>query len=100
MWVFYILREVENTEKNLSQDIKNIEKDILKIENKIVEFAQNYQKENVRKSLGELRIDLKYLSVLTNGQEIDENEHREIMDFLRIHYNYLQEKTSYSKDFS
>ena len=88
------------TKKNLSQDIEKLESDILRIENKIVEFAKNYQKENFKKSLGELRSDLKYLSVLTNGQEIDPTEHREIMDFLRIHYNYLQEKMSHTKDFS
>jgi len=68
----------------------------LKIENKIVEFAKNYQNERVKKSIGELRSDLKYLAVLTNGEEIDKIEHREIMDFLRIHYNYLQEKLAYS----
>jgi hypothetical protein len=56
-----------------------------------VEFAKNYQNERVKKSIGELRSDLKYLAVLTNGVEIDQNEHREIMDFLRVHYNYLQE---------
>ena len=68
----------------------------MSIENKIVEFAKNYQNERVKKSIGELRSDLKYLAVLTNGAEIDKNEHREIMDFLRKHYNYLQEKLAYS----
>ena len=89
-------RKVKDTEKNLTQDIENLENDILDIENKIVEFAKNYQSERVKKSIGELRSDLKYLSVLTNGAEIDKNEHREIMDFLRVHYSYLQEKQAYS----
>ena len=51
----------------------------------------------MKKSLGELKSDLKYLSVLTNTTEIDKNKHREIMDFLRIHYNNLNEKMVYSK---
>ena len=67
------------------------------IENKIIECTQHYENEGVRKSLGELRSDLKYLSVISNGAEIDKNEHREIMDFLLIHYNYWQDKINYRK---
>ena len=65
-----------------------------------MEFTKNYQNEKVKKSISELRSDLKYLSVLTNGVEIDQNEHREIMDFLRVHYNYLQEKLAFSNKLS
>ena len=96
MWIRQIWWEVKKIKENLSQNIENLENDILHIENKIVEFAKNYKKEGVKKSIGELRSDLKYLAVLSNGEEIDKNEHREIMDFLRIHYNYLQEKLAYS----
>ena len=66
----------------------------------IVEFAKNNQNDRVKNSIGELRSDLKYLSVLTNTTEIDKNEHREIMDFFRIHFNNLQEKRVYSKNSS
>jgi len=82
---------------NIHQDIKNLENDILHIENKIIECTQHYENEEVRKSLGELRSDLKYLSVISNGAEIDKNEHREIMDFLLIHYNYWQDKMNHHK---
>ena len=100
MWICQTQRKVKNTGENLSKDIVNLENDILHIENKIVEFAKNYQSERVKRSIGELRSDLKYLAVLTNGVEIDQNEHREIMDFLRIHYNYLQEKLAFSNKLS
>jgi len=86
--------------ENLTKNIENLENEILHLENKIVEFTQNYQKDKVKNSIGELRSDLKYLSILTNTTEIDKNEHREIMDFLRIHYNILQEKMVYSKNSS
>jgi hypothetical protein len=33
---------------------------------------------------------LKYLSILANGAPIDKNEDRKIMDFLRIHYDYMK----------
>ncbi len=100
MWIRQIWWEVKKIKENLSQNIENLENDILHIENKIVEFAQNYQKERVKKSIGELKSDLKYLAVLSNGEDLNKNEHREIMDFLRIHYNYLQEKMTYSKNLS
>ncbi len=45
---------------------------------------------------GELRSDLKYLAIITNGAEIDTYEYRKIMDFLRVHYKILQEKLAYS----
>ena len=100
MWICKPQRKVKNTRENLNKDIVNLENDILNIENKIVEFAKNYQNERVKKSIVELRSDLKYLAVLTNGVEIDQNEHREIMDFLRVHYNYLQEKLAFSNKLS
>lgn len=100
MWFFKAWRKVKNTRENLSQKIENLENDILHIENKILEFSQHYQNEKVKNSLGELRSDLKYLAVISNGEEMDKNEYRKIMNFLRVHYNYLQEKLAYSNTLS
>ena len=96
MWISKGLGKVKNTKENLNQDVKNLENDVLRLENAIVEFSQNYQNEKVKISIGKLRSDLKYLAILTNGAEIDTHEYRKIMDFLRIHYKFLQEKLAYS----
>jgi predicted MPP superfamily phosphohydrolase len=77
--------------------VENLENDVLGLENAIAEFSQKNQNEKVKKSIGELKSDLKYLAILTNGEEIDTNEYRKIMDFLRVHYKILQEKMAYSK---
>lgn len=65
-----------------------------------MEFVKNYQNDRVKISIKELKMDLKYLSILTNTTELDKREQREIMDFLRIHYNNLQERKIFSKNLS
>ena len=72
------------------QEIKNLEKEILKIEDSISEFIKLDYTEGIKKSRKQLESNLKYLSILTNGATIDKNEDRRLMDFLRIHYDYLQ----------
>ena len=72
------------------QEIKNLEKEILKIEDNLSEFLRLDYSEGIKKSLKQLESNLKYLSVLGNGAPIDKNEDRELMNFLRIHYEYLQ----------
>jgi len=72
------------------QDIIDLETEILQIEENIAEFLRMKYKKGVKKALHQLESDLKYLSILANGSPIDKNEDRKIMDFLRIHYNYLQ----------
>ena len=72
------------------QEIKNLEKEILKIEDNLSEFLRLDYSEGIKKSLKQLESNLKYLSVLGNGAPIDKNEDRELMNFLRIHYDYLQ----------
>ena len=72
------------------QEIRNLEKAILKIEDNISEFIRLDYPEGIKKSRRQLESNLKYLSVLANGAPIDKNEDRELMDFLRIHYDYLQ----------
>ena len=75
---------------SVRQDIKDLEHDILKIENNIVEFLNVNYDEGIKKSLYQLESNLKYLSIIANGVPIDKKADRKIMDFLRIHYNYLQ----------
>ncbi len=75
---------------NIRQDIKNLETDILQIEDNIVEFLGANYDEGIKRSLHQLESDLKYLSILANGAQIDKNEDRKIMDFLRTHYNNLR----------
>lgn len=71
-------------------DILNLEKDILHIEETLVEFLNLKYEEGIKKSLHQLESNLRYLSILANGAPINKNEDRKIMDFLRIHYDYLQ----------
>jgi len=71
-------------------DILNLEKDILHIEETLVEFLNLKYEEGIKKLLHQLESNLRYLSILANGAPINKNEDRKIMDFLRIHYDYLQ----------
>ena len=71
-------------------DILNLEKEIIRIEKMLVEFLNLKNEEEIKTSLHQLESNLRYLSILANGAPIDKNEDRKIMDFLRIHYNYLQ----------
>ncbi len=75
---------------SIRQDIKDLEHDILQLEDNIIEFLRLHYDKGVKKSLHQLESDLKYLSILANGAPIQKNEDRKIMEFLRIHYNYLQ----------
>ena len=71
-------------------DILNLEIDILHIEETLVEFLNLKYEKGIKKSLHQLESNLRYLSILANGAPINKNEDRKIMDFLRIHYDYLQ----------
>ncbi len=77
-------------QSDVINDIKNLENEILQIENNIIEFLRFNYDEGIKKSLFHLESDLKYLSILANGVPLAKNEDRKIMDFLRIHYEYLQ----------
>ena len=74
----------------IHNDILNLEKEIIHIEKTLVEFLNLKYEEGIKKSLHQLESNLRYLSILANGAPINKNEDRKIMDFLRIHYNYLQ----------
>jgi len=74
----------------IHNDILNLEKEIIYIEKTLVEFLNLKYEEGIKKSLHQLESNLRYLSILANGTPINKNEDRKIMDFLRIHYNYLQ----------
>jgi|TARA_B100000809_G_scaffold255782_1_gene294831 hypothetical protein len=74
----------------IHNDILNLEKEIIHIEKTLIEFLNLKYEEGIKKSLHQLESNLRYLSILANGAPINKNEDRKIMDFLRIHYNYLQ----------
>ena len=76
------------------QEIKDLENEILKIEDNIAEFSRLNYVEGIKKSRKQLESNLKYLSILANGAPVDKNEDRRLMDFLRIHYDYLQKSLS------
>ena len=73
---------------DIRQNIENLEKDVLRLEDNIAEFPSSRYGEGIKKVT--IKSNLKYLTILANGTSIDKNEDREIMDFLRIHYNYLK----------
>jgi hypothetical protein len=75
--------------REIRKDIQNLENDILHTEDKLIEYLRAYYEGGIKTSLHRLESDLKYLSILANGAPIDKNEDRKIMDFLRIHYDYL-----------
>jgi len=76
--------------RNVHEDIKSLEKEILQTEDKIIEYLRAGYEGGIKASLHSLDLNLKYLSILANGAPIDKNEDRKIMDFLRIHYDYMQ----------
>ncbi len=76
---------------DIRNDINNLEDDILQIEQSIMDFLRPNHDQQLKKALHELRSDLKHLSVLANGAPLDKTETRKTMDFLRTHYNHLQE---------
>ena len=76
--------------RNVHEDIKSLEKEILQTEDKIIEYLRAGYEGGIKTSLHSLDLNLKYLSILANGSPIDKNEDRKIMDFLRIHYDYMQ----------
>jgi hypothetical protein len=81
---------VQKPMRNVHEDIENLEKEILQTEEKIIEYLRVGYEGGIQSSLQRLDSDLKYLSILANGAPIDKNEDRKIMDFLRIHYDYMQ----------
>ncbi len=78
-------------QNNIRHDITNLENDILQIENSITEFLRPNHDQELKKALHELKSDLKHPSILANGAPLDKTEARKTMDFLRTHYNHLQE---------
>tara|TARA_B100000470_G_C19662810_1_gene333892 strand:- start:15 stop:272 length:258 start_codon:yes stop_codon:yes gene_type:complete len=77
-------------EDTTHQDIIHLEKDIVHIEKVLLEFLSLKYEDGIKKSIYQLESNLRYLSILANGAPISKKEDRKIMDFLRIHYDYLQ----------
>ncbi len=82
-------------EDTTHQDIIDLEKDILHIEEVLLEFLSLKYEDGIKTSLHQLEFNLTYLSILANGTPINKKDDRKIMDFLRIHYDYLQKLSSY-----
>ena len=78
---------------DIRQKIKRLEDHILETEDNVAEFMELKYDRGVKKALRELESDLRYLSILANGAPIDKGEDRRIMDFLRIHYEYLRKRS-------
>ena len=78
-------------QNDIRHDIKHLENDILQIEDSIMEFLRPNHDKELKKALHDLKSDLKHLSILANGAPLDKTETRKTMDFLRAHYNHLQE---------
>ncbi len=76
--------------RNVHEDITSLEKEILQTEDKIIEYLSAGYQRGIETSLHRLDSDLKYLSILANGAPLDKTEDRKIMDFLRIHYDYMR----------
>ena len=76
--------------RDVREDIQNLEKEILQTEEKIIDYLRAGYEGGIQSSLHRLESNLKYLSILANGAPIDKNEDRKIMDFLRVHYEYMQ----------
>jgi hypothetical protein len=88
--VIYNIVPREVMQNDCYQDIMNLENDIVQIEDTVMNFLKLKHENGIKKSIRQLESNLKYLSILANGAPINKNEDRKIMDFLRIHYNYLQ----------
>jgi len=78
-------------QNDIRYDILKLEDDILEIEDSIIEFLRPNNDLQLKKALHELKMDLKHLSILANGAPLDKTEARNTMDFLRTHYDHLQE---------
>jgi hypothetical protein len=76
--------------RDIRQDIKALQVEIINDENKIIEFMHTGEYDLVKKYLSRIESDLKYLSIIANGAPIDKREDREVMDFLRIHYENMR----------
>ena len=75
---------------DLTQKIKKLENDILRLEDNIEEFSRLKYYEEIKRTIPQIKSNLKYLSVLVNGAPIDKEEDKRIMYFLNTHYSYLK----------
>ncbi|PIW33160.1 MAG: hypothetical protein COW27_01690 [Nitrosopumilales archaeon CG15_BIG_FIL_POST_REV_8_21_14_020_37_12] len=78
---------------DIRQNIQTLKNDILKTENDIEEFLKFDYIKGAKRSIHQLELNLKYLSVIANGAPIDKTEDRDVMEFLMTHYIKLQKFT-------
>lgn len=75
--------------KDLRQEIKFLQDEIKENERKIQQAMANGDFDSIPKYTTTIHSDLKYLNIIVNGAPIDLKESRQIMDFIRIHYENL-----------
>lgn len=75
--------------KDLFQKIKNLEDEIKENERKIQDSISKDENGSVSKYTSVIHSDLKYLNILVNGSPLEPKEYRQVMDFIRIHYENL-----------
>ncbi|AJM93062.1 hypothetical protein [Nitrosopumilus piranensis] len=76
---------------SITKNIHALEKDVLEIEGNIKEFSKSHNVKEIRKSHTKLRSDLKDLGMFATNSCLKKDENRQIVDFLKIHYSYLQQ---------
>lgn len=78
-------------QSGIIQSIRALEKDVLKIEGNLKDFSKSHNVKEIKKSHTRLRSDLKSLGMFATNPCLKKDENRQIVDFLKIHYNYLQQ---------
>ena len=73
------------------QHIHALEKDVLIIEGNLKEFSKSHNVKEIKNSHNQLRLDLKNLGMFATNPCLKKDENRQIVNFLKIHYNYLQQ---------
>ena len=81
------------------QKIADLQKEITLTEERLGQYMRAEHQEGIARSLHQLKADLKYLSILANGAPVDKDHDRKIMDFLRVHYDRLQEYSLHAAGF-
>lgn len=80
---------------NVSHQILDLENEIIQDENELKSFLKIEDAKGFEKSRHRLKTDLKHLSRVINGELLEENENKQVIDFLITHYNYLQKVPRY-----
>ena len=78
-------------QSSVVQSIHALENDVLKIEENLKEFSKSHNVKEIKNSHNQLRSDLKSLGMFATNPCLKTDENRQVVNFLKIHYNYLQQ---------